>query len=88
MSPCMRKIVICNIVSVDGYYEGTDHNVMARPFDEGFDIYNAERLHAADTLLLGRKTYEGLKDYWPPIADNPMRQRSNGRSLARNVKSR
>jgi dihydrofolate reductase len=67
----MRKLLVCNIISLDGYYEGPGGDVMAMPFDEGFDEYNAERLRAADTLLLGRKTYEGFKSYWPPIADNP-----------------
>ena len=67
----MRKLIVCNIVSLDGYYEGRGGDVMALPFDEGFDDYNAERLRAADTLLLGRKSYEGFKSYWPPIADDP-----------------
>lgn len=67
----MRKLIVCNIVSLDGYYEGPGGNVMALPFDEGFDDYNAERLRAADTLLLGRKSYEGFKSYWPAIADDP-----------------
>jgi dihydrofolate reductase len=67
----MRKLVVCNIISLDGYYEGPGGDVMAMPFDQGFDEYNAERLRAADTLLLGRKSYEGFKSYWPPVADNP-----------------
>ena len=67
----MRKLIVCNIVSLDGYYEGPGGDVMALPFDEGFDDYNAERLRAADTLLLGRKSYEGFKSYWPLIADDP-----------------
>ncbi len=44
---------------------------MALPFDEGFSAYNVERLRAADTLLLGRTSFEGFKRYWPPIADDP-----------------
>jgi dihydrofolate reductase len=67
----MRNLVVCNIISLDGYYEGPGGDVMAMPFDQGFDEYNAERLRAADTLLLGRKSYEGFKSYWPPVADNP-----------------
>lgn len=67
----MRKVIVCNIVSLDGYYEGPGGDVMALPFDEAFDAYNAERLRAADTLLLGRRTYEGFKDYWPTVADDP-----------------
>ncbi len=67
----MRKLIVCNIVSVDGYYSGPDGDVMVMPFDEAFDDYNAERLRAADTLLLGRRSFEGFKGYWPAVADNP-----------------
>jgi dihydrofolate reductase len=68
----VRKLIVCNIVSLDGYYEGPGKDVMALPFDEAFDDYNAERLRAADTLLLGRTTFEGFKSYWPPVADDPV----------------
>jgi dihydrofolate reductase len=75
----MRKLIVTNIVSLDGYYEGPSKNVMdlfsyrfdAYPADESFDAYNAERLRAADTLLLGRTSYEGFKSYWPPVAEDP-----------------
>jgi dihydrofolate reductase len=74
----MRKVIVCNIMSLDGYYEGPGKDVMALfayreayPTDESFDAYNAERLRAADTLLLGRVSYEGFKSYWPSIADDP-----------------
>ncbi len=67
----MRKLIVCNIISLDGYYEGPGKNVMALPFDEGFDRYNVERLRAADTLLLGRTSFEGFRSYWPPVADDP-----------------
>ena len=67
----MRKLIVSNIMSLDGYYEGPGKNVMVLPMDEAFDTYNAERLHAADTLLLGRTTYEGFKGFWPSVADDP-----------------
>jgi dihydrofolate reductase len=67
----MRKLIVCNIVSVDGFYSGPNDDVMAMPFDATFSDYNAERLRAADTLLLGRRSFEGFRDYWPSIADDP-----------------
>ncbi|RFS84043.1 deaminase [Actinomadura spongiicola] len=67
----MRKLIVVNIISLDGFYEGPGKDVMALPFHEAFDEYNAARLRAADTLLLGRDTYEGFKTYWPPVADDP-----------------
>ena len=67
----MRKVIITNIVSLDGFYEGPGGNVMALPMDHGFDSYNLERHRAADTLLLGRSTYEEFKGFWPGVADDP-----------------
>ena len=67
----MRKLIVANIVSVDGFYSGPNDDVMAMPFDTTFSDYNLERLRAADTLLLGRRSFEGFRDYWPAIADDP-----------------
>jgi len=36
-------------------------------------LYNLERLRTADTLLLGRSTFEGFRSYWPPVAEDPVR---------------
>jgi dihydrofolate reductase len=67
----MRKLIVCNIVSLDGYFEGPGNNVMALPMDGFFDEHNLERLRAADTLLLGATTYMGFKGFWPAVAENP-----------------
>jgi dihydrofolate reductase len=67
----MRKLVVCNIMSLDGYFEGPGGNVMVLPMDNFFDAHNLERLRAADTLLLGARTYLGLKSYWPAVAEDP-----------------
>jgi len=70
----MRKLIVCNIMSLDGYYAGPGGNVMVLPLDQAFDAYNAERLRAADTLLLGRNSYDGFKGFWPSVADDPSPQ--------------
>ena len=52
----MRKLIVSNLVSLDGYYEGKDRNLNALfdyfhedyAGDEHFDHYNTERLRAAD----------------------------------------
>jgi len=67
----MRKIIVANIVSLDGYYEGPTNGVMDLPMDEAFNTYNRERLEAADTVLLGATSYQGFSGYWPSIADHP-----------------
>ena len=74
----MRKLIVSNAMSLDGYYEGPGKNVMVLfdyrwvySTDESFDAYNAERLREADTLLLGRVSYDGFKGFWPSVADDP-----------------
>ena len=78
----MRKLIVCNIISLDGFYSGPGGNVMVLPFDAGFSDYNAERLRAADTLLLGRTSYEGFRSYWPGVAED-MSQPAVEREISR-----
>ncbi|MCL5068910.1 MAG: dihydrofolate reductase family protein [Thaumarchaeota archaeon] len=69
----MRKIIVSNLVTLDGYYEGKGKNVETvfeyfhkdYSNDETFDFYQADRLRAADVLLLGgRKSFLDFKNYW------------------------
>jgi dihydrofolate reductase len=76
----MRKLIVSNLVSLDGYYEGKDRSLNALfdyfhedySGDQNFDFYNAERLRAADTLLLGgRSAFLGNKEYWSGVPGDP-----------------
>jgi dihydrofolate reductase len=80
----MRKLIVTNIVSLDGCYEGPGNNVMALPMDASFDAHNLERLEAADTLLLGRSTYDGFRQFWPSVADQPEHSEVNQAISRRN----
>ena len=76
----MRKLIVSNFVTLDGYYDGKDKNIQAifdyyhedYYGDENFDHYNTERMRAADTLLLsGRNSFLGNKEYWSGVLDDP-----------------
>jgi dihydrofolate reductase len=67
----MRKLIVTNIVSLDGYYEGPGANVMALPMDHAFDAYCAERLGTAETLLLGRNSFGLFSSFWPGVVNDP-----------------
>lgn len=68
----MRKLIVSNMMSLNGYYAGPDNSVLISPSDGAFfNAYTAERLRAADTLLLGRTTYDLFRGFWPPLADDP-----------------
>ena len=66
----MRKLIVSNIMSLDGYYV-KGPNWPLEIMDEAFDAYNADRLRAADLLLLGRTTYDEFRRFWPPVASDP-----------------
>jgi dihydrofolate reductase len=76
----MRKIIVSNICSLDGYYEGKDKSLNALfdyfhedyRGDEHLDYYMAELLRASDTLLLsGRTSFLGNKSYWASVPQDP-----------------
>jgi len=48
----VSKLVVCNSMSLDGFYAAPGDDVMALPFDPSFDQYDRERTRTADTLLL------------------------------------
>ena len=89
----MRKLIVSTLISLDGYVEGPSGSIVDLPIDGFFDEYSLERQQAADTLVLGRRTYEQFRGYWPAIADDPTRSPAVAadpraadlhRSLARN----
>jgi dihydrofolate reductase len=67
----MGKIVVCSIVSIDGYTEGRAGDVMAMPMDEAFARHNEDRSRSATSFLFGATTYRGMVGYWPDQHDNP-----------------
>jgi dihydrofolate reductase len=80
----MRKLIVANIMSLDGYYEGPGKNVMVMPMGGAFDTYNAERLRAASTLLLGRVSYGMFRGFWPSVADDQSQEWSDAnRAISR-----
>lgn len=76
----MRKLIVSNFVTVDGFYDGKSGDVVSifkyqhedYAGDDTFDYYNVERMLAADTVLLsGRTSYFGNLEYWSSVPDDP-----------------
>ena len=69
----MRKIIVFNIISLDGYHTGPNNEVSVMfPMMGGvFDTYNAELLRTADVHLVGRISFELFQSFWPKVAENP-----------------
>lgn len=66
----MRKLIVVNIMSLDGYFEGAGKNVMVMPMDGAFDAYNLEAMESAGTILLGGNSYRFFGAFWPNMAEN------------------
>lgn len=74
-----RRLIVGNFATVDGFYEGADHQIegLFQYFhpdyhgDDSFDRYNLERMEAADYLLLSRNAFLGNKGYWTTVPDDP-----------------
>lgn len=69
----MRKIVVYNVISLDGYHTGleNDVSVMFPMMGDVFNSYNSELLRTADVQLMGRVSFELFQGFWPKVAENP-----------------
>lgn len=67
----MRKVVVTNLVSLDGYVAGPGGDLSVMPIDHGFDRYNLERLRTADTIIMGARSFGGMIGYWPQVLEDP-----------------
>jgi dihydrofolate reductase len=64
----MRKVILLNMMTLDGYFDGPGEGFEKIDWhhaDEEWEDYSVELLSSADTLLFGRKTYEGFAAFWP-----------------------
>jgi dihydrofolate reductase len=66
----MRKIVMLNRVSVDGFYAGPNGEIDWFIHDPEVDKA-AHELMNPDTILFGRVTYRMFEGYWPHVAADP-----------------
>jgi dihydrofolate reductase len=71
----MRKLVMWNQVTADGYFAGLDGNLDWVVGDDVFDqgvrgrIEGSDIGPGADTVLFGRRTYEQFETFWPHALD-------------------
>jgi dihydrofolate reductase len=71
----MRRVLFFMLISLDGYFEGPNHDIDWHMADEEFSAFAAEQLDEVDLLLFGRTTFELMLTYWPTpaaMADDPV----------------
>lgn len=68
----MGKLIVWNVVSVDGYFEGTEPwDLRMHDHIWGDDLRDLSMRIGEETglLVFGRVTYEGMAAYWPDATD-------------------
>lgn len=73
----MRKVLLSNLVTLDGFFAGPKGELDWHIVDEEFNQYAIDLLSKVDALLFGRVTYQLMADYWPAAATNPSTSKSD-----------
>lgn len=73
----MRKLIVSNLMSLDGYFEGPNHEIDWFVVEEAFLAYAKEMLRSVDTILFGRRTYEHMAAYWPSAPKDEIADKMN-----------
>jgi len=68
----MKKIIFQFSVSLDGYFEGPNHEIDWHLVDDKFNAYAVEMLKATEVLIMGRRNYELMASYWPTTDNDPV----------------
>ena len=71
----MRKLFVSMWVSLDGYVSGpnNDMSFIGENFSDEMGPYEGSVADRADTLVLGRVTYQSFAGSWPHVPDMPDR---------------
>jgi dihydrofolate reductase len=72
----VRKIVLFNMMTLDGFFAGPNGDIDWHKTDDEFNDFANEQLGQAGGLLFGRVTYQLMESYWPTATDDPEVARS------------
>ncbi len=67
----MRSIHLFVMLSLDGYFEGPNHDLSWHNVDDEFNKYAIEQLRETGLILFGRRTYQLMEGFWPKAAVDP-----------------
>lgn len=60
----MRKVILFMMVSVDGFFEGPNHDLSWHNVDDEMNDFIHEQNSTISTILFGHRTYEMMAEFW------------------------
>ena len=73
----MRLLFLFMMVTLDGDFEGQNHDLSWHVVDQEFNRFAVEQLKQIGTLLFGRITYKLFEEYWPKAGRDPATSKEN-----------
>jgi len=73
----MRKVILPMMLSLDGYFEGPNHDLSWHNVDKKFDRFVIQQMKDVDLIIFGRRTYQTMESFWPQAQDNPKMSKEN-----------
>ena len=67
----MRRVVVHMAVSLDGFFEGPDHDIGWHMVDDELHAYVNEYLASTSAFLMGRVVYGEMEKFWPTAEEDP-----------------
>ncbi len=64
----MRKIVVFNLISVDGFFAGENGDISWHQVDAEFDKFAVEQTASFGGIIFGHTTYKMFEEFWPKVA--------------------
>src|SRR3972149_1133623 len=61
----MRKIIVFNLVTVDGFFAGPNGEIDWHNYDGEMGAHSAEQMKTLGALIFGHTTYDLMTSYWP-----------------------
>lgn len=67
----MRRLMMFNRVTADGYFASTEGNLDWAVPDDDLDRAAVDAMPGGDTILFGRVTYDNFESFWPKVVKSP-----------------
>ncbi len=77
-----RRVYFFVSVSLDGFFEGPNHDLSWHNVDDEFNHFAMEMMKGTDLFLWGRRVYQLMESYWPNTAGDATMS-PDGREVAR-----